>query len=238
MKLRCIIVDDEVLAQNVLEKYIRSVPSLELIEKFHNAIETIAFLQESEIDLIFLDINMPELSGIEMLKTLDRPPKVILTTAYSDFALESYDLGVVDYLLKPIKFDRFIKAVNKVINLHVKNPLRELMEKSGVPDSSQYLFLKEDQSVHKVDFRDILYIEAFGNYLKVYEMNSRLVVRETLTNLEVKLPVDQFIRVHKSYVVSVDKIDKVANNEIHIRENRIPIGYFYKQELFRRINNQ
>ena len=163
MKLKCLIVDDEVLAQDVIEKYITTIPTLELVGKCDNAVETISFLHNHQVDLLFLDLNMPELSGLEILKTLTNHPKVILTTAYSEYALESYEYGVVDYLLKPIKLERFIKAVNKVVEQFSENTIKE-----DIPEKqhAQSIFIKEDQVTYQIDLNDILFIEAYGNYLK------------------------------------------------------------------------
>lgn len=235
MNIKCIIVDDEELAQNVLEKYISQFPSLDLIQKCNNAIEAISFIYENEVDLIFLDINMPELSGLDMLKTLNKPPKVILTTAYSEYAVESYEYAVVDYLLKPISFERFVKAVNKAIEyFSVKDETTEISQ----IDKENYIFIKQDSTTYRINFSDILYVEGCGNYIKLITTDKQYIVRETMQEYENKLPSDQFMRVHKSYIVSLSKIDNIKGNVIQLGPSEIPIGTIYKMELQKRIGMQ
>jgi DNA-binding LytR/AlgR family response regulator len=237
------IVDDEPLAHKVLEKYISQVKSLELVTNCKNAMEAINYLHSNSVDLIFLDINMPDLSGIDFLKTLEHKPQVIFTTAYSEFALESYEYGVADYLLKPIKFDRFLKAVNKVLYLVKDEPvktnaIREIKEENGevYEEENEYVFFKQDSSVYKVKYSDILYVEAFGNYLKVFTKDQKIVARKTMTEFEKELSYENIIRVQKSYFVNILKIDKIELNQIHIGEKQISIGTIYKSELMKKLN--
>jgi len=234
MELKCLIVDDEVLAQDVIEKYIANIPTLKLVGKCDNAVEAISFLHNNAVDLLFLDLNMPELSGLEMLKTLTNPPKVILTTAYSEYALESYEYGVVDYLLKPIKLERFIKAVNKVVEQYSKPTNRE-----DIPEDlqSHSIFLKEDQVTYQVSLNDILFIEAYGNYLKVHTKEKVYVTRDTMHDMENKLPKEMFMRVHKSYIISLSKIDSVSGNRVFIHNTEIPVGEMYKLALKQKIGS-
>lgn len=243
MKVRCMIVDDEPLAHKVLEKYISQVQSLELVMNCKNAMEAINYLHSNSVDLIFLDINMPDLSGIDFLKTLQHKPQVIFTTAYSEFALESYEYGVTDYLLKPIKFDRFLKAVNKVLDSLIKEPVKikpkkEITEEAEevYEDENEYTFFKQDSSVYKVRYSDILYVEAFGNYLKVFTKDQKIVARKTMTEFEKELSYENIIRVQKSYFVNILKIDKIELNQIHIGEKQISIGSIYKSELMKKLN--
>jgi DNA-binding LytR/AlgR family response regulator len=227
---KCLIVDDEELAQDVIEKYIQSMPMLELSGKSSNAIEAISHLHENSVDIMFLDINMPEINGLEMLKTLNNPPKVILTTAYSEFALESYDLGVIDYLLKPIKLDRFIKAVNRAFDQFNHKGNSEI--NTNLPENqSTSLFIKEDHITYSIDFKDILFVEAYGNYLKIYTSEKTYVIRETMQNMIEKIPEKKFVRVHKSYIVALGKIKKIMGNIISIESHEIPVGNTYKSEL-------
>lgn len=240
------IVDDEPLAHKVLEKYILQVQSLELVTNCKNAMEAINYLHSNSVDLIFLDINMPDLSGIDFLKTLQHKPQVIFTTAYSEFALESYEYGVTDYLLKPIKFDRFLKAVNRAIEAiskeaeqlkqtkEISKPKTEI--KDILDEENEYTFFKQDSSVYKVKYSDILYVEAFGNYLKVFTTNQKIVARKTMTEFENELSYDNIIRVQKSYFVNILKIDKIELNQIHIGEKQISIGTIYKSELMKKLN--
>jgi DNA-binding LytR/AlgR family response regulator len=228
MEINCLIVDDEVLAQNIIEKYIATIPTLKLAGKCDNAIEAISFLHNNSIDLLFLDLNMPELSGLEMLKTLSNPPKVILTTAYSEYALESYEYGIVDYLLKPIKLERFIKAVNKAVALLSK----DLSAKNAIEESQIHsIFVKEDQTTYNIDLNNILFVEAYGNYLKIHTPEKVYVSRETMQEMEKKLINFQFLRVHKSFIVSLQKIHKISGNRIIIENQEIPIGEVFKLKL-------
>ncbi len=234
MQIKCLIVDDEVLAQDVIEKYITTIPTLNLVGKCDNAVEAISFLHNHQVDLLFLDLNMPELSGLDMLKTLSNPPKVILTTAYSEYALESYEYGIVDYLLKPIKLERFIKAVNKVVEQYYSNEINEDIHEKKY---SQAIFIKEDQVTYQISLNDILFIEAYGNYLKVQTSEKVYVSRDTMHEMEEKLPKELFMRVHKSFIVSLTKISSVSGNRIFINKQEIPVGEMYKMALKQKINN-
>lgn len=233
MELRCLIVDDEVLAQDVIEKYIATISTLKLVGRCDNAVEAISFLHNNEVDLLFLDLNMPELSGLDMLKTLANPPKVILTTAYSEYALESYEFGVVDYLLKPIKLERFIKAVNKVVE---QQALTKVTEETFDDSQAKSIFVKEDHVVYKLDYKDILFIEAYGNYLKMHTIDKVHVIRETLHDMVEKLPDELFQRIHKSYVVSLSKITSMSGNRIYIDKTELPVGETYKMLLKQKID--
>ncbi len=235
--ISCIIVDDEELAQNVLEKYISAVPWLNLLEKFDNAIDTISYLGDNSVDLIFLDIRMPELSGLKMLNTLKNPPKVILTTAYSDYALESYNYAVVDYLLKPIEFDRFLIAANKASQqIQLENSSSN--QNKGATIEANYLFVYQDQVTHKIDFNDILYIKGEGNYLSIKTTERNYFIRETMKAIEEKLAPNLFVRANKSFIVSVAKIDKVYGNTILVEDEKISIGKIYKMKFFECLNSK
>ena len=226
IELKCLIVDDEVLAQNVVEKYISTLPTLKLVGKCDNAVEAISFLHNNSVDLLFLDLNMPELGGIDMLKTLSNPPNVILTTAYSEYALESYEYGVIDYLLKPIKLERFIKAVNKVVELISKDGV------DGKPDETP-IYIKEDQTIFSLLPSNILYVEAYGNYLKIHTNEKVFITRDTMQNMENQLPKNIFCRAHKSFIVNKLKISRVVGNMLFINNVELPIGTTYKMELLR-----
>ena len=234
MKLKCLIVDDEILAQDVVEKYVASIPTLNLVGKCDNAIEAISFLHNNPVDILFLDLNMPELSGLDMLKTLANPPKVILTTAYTEYALESYEYGVVDYLLKPIKFERFIKAINKVVEQFEET--KKVVEEQQ-PKQPPTIFIKEDQVTFQINLADILFVEAYGNYLKVHTSEKVFVTRDTMHDMVDKLPDDLFLRVHKSYIVALSKISSISGNRVYIDRMEIPIGEMYKMVLKQKIEN-
>lgn len=230
MKLKCIIVEDETPAQDVLKKYIASVSSLELAGAFFSASDAIAFLHENRADLIFLDINMPVLSGIEFLRVLADPPAVIITTAYTDYALEGYEHGVADYLLKPIRYERFLKAVNKVIGQN-----RGAAPLPAPAESAPFLFVREDHTVHKIDFSTLLYVQAMGNYLRIFVHGQKpIITRCTLTEIEAQLPEHQFLRIHKSYIIALAAIEKITYNQVHIAGAVIPVGTTYRQEVLKK----
>ncbi len=233
MTFSCIIVDDEPLAQSVIESYLKNVPNLELKGKFDNAIEALTFINSTDIDLMFLDINMPELSGMDLLKTMTKRPEVILTTAYSEYAIESYELGVSDYLLKPISLPRFLKAVTKVIDSLTKE--RNYNEGGG--EKPRFVFIKVDGINLKLMLEDIRYIEAYGNYLKIFTDEKMYLITDTMINFMKQLDED-FVRVHKSYIIPLSRIEKMIGNRIHIGEDQIPIGNTYKADLKGKISSR
>jgi two-component system LytT family response regulator len=224
MKLQCLIVDDEPPAHKVLESYIARIENLILAGNCYTAYEAINFLHKNQVDIIFLDIEMPELSGIEMLGTLNHAPSVILTTAYSQFALNGFELGVSDYLLKPIRFERFLKSVNRLIELKINN------------NPAQFFFVKTDGDQHKVNFADIQFIEAYGNFLKIHTIDKVLLTAETLTEMQNRLPEASFLHVHKSYLVNKDNISKIYGNQIFMGNQIIPIGSSYRKDLLIKLN--
>jgi DNA-binding LytR/AlgR family response regulator len=230
--MNVIIVDDEPLAQEILETYITKFPALNLVTKCNNAIEAFEALKNEDIDLMFLDIQMPQISGLEFLKTLSKPPKVIFTTAYSEHALESYELGVVDYLLKPISFERFAKAANKAIAQD-----SEQNSPSAAPSSSDFIFVKSDKKLIKVLFEEIYYIEGLKDYVILHTPNGRLVTLQTMKSLESKLPTKIFMRSHRSYIINLQKIDVLEGNMVYINKKSLPIGKNYKDDLLKIINN-
>lgn len=235
--LKCLIVDDEPPAHKVLENYIGKLHSLILAGNCYNAIEALNFLHENTVDILFLDINMPELSGLEMLKTLNNPPIVILTTAYSEYALESYEFGVTDYLMKPIRFDRFLKSVNRVLEIKADEATAvQSPEKPAAPKETSF-FIKVDGIQRKVRFEDILYVESKGNFVRLHCEDMRLMTADTLSNMEQKLSPYGFLRVHKSYIVNLEKVTGLEGNRLLIQEIKIPIGNSYKQGVLKMINN-
>jgi len=223
--MRCIIVDDEPLAQEVLETYVQKVDDLQLLKKCSNAMEAVQTLHREKIDLMFLDIQMPVMDGLSFLKSLKNPPAVIITTAYPNHALEGFDLDVADYLLKPISFERFLKAVNKVMD-HRRN---------SIPDSpgDEYTFLKVDSKLVKVNYADIVFVEGMKDYLKIFVKGTDkpLVVHQTMKRFEDMLPKGKFIRVHKSYIVSLAAVNSIVGNFVQINGREIPIGANYKDQL-------
>jgi DNA-binding LytR/AlgR family response regulator len=217
----CIIVEDEPLSQEILESYIKDCSQLNLLAVCDHAMKANEFLQANSVDLIFLDINMPRLNGIDWLKSLEQIPKVIFTTAYPEHAVEGFNLNAVDFLLKPFSFDRFLKAVNKYIK---SLPIIEDDQKE------KNLLVKADKKIYPVQFMDILFIESEGDYLKIHRTEDVLMVHDTLKNMISKLP-NSFIRIHRSYLVNMDEIDYLEGNQVSVGGTLIPIANSYKDKL-------
>lgn len=236
MSFKCLIVDDEPIAHKVLENYIQKLDKLEVVHNCYNAIEAINYLYENKVDLLFLDINMPELTGLEMLKTLNNPPAVILTTAYSDYALEGYEFGVLDYLLKPIRFDRFLKAINRFLSTHDSDNTSTIAAKE-IPNTTNEtpFFIKVDGVQHKVQIDTIQYVEALGNFVKIHLPDKHLVTASTMTNMMQRLSDYPFVRIHKSFIAHTPSIDKVEGNSVIIAGKRLPISATYKQKALEKI---
>jgi len=230
--LRCLVVDDEELARTLLENYISKLPNLELVSKCKNPLEAIAVLQEQKIDLIFLDIQMPELTGVEFLKTLNQKPLVIFTTAYSDYAIEGYSLDIVDYLLKPFGLNRFIQAVNKAQKrLSLSTP-----SNNNISEKKQdYLLVKSEHKIHRVKLEDIFFIQSMREYVAYHTPEGRILSLNSLKKLEQELPANQFIRIHKSYIVAIDKIKTLEGNLVHIKKEKLPIGAMYKEAVLAKV---
>lgn len=244
MKLKCIAVDDEPLALDIIEDYISKVPFLELVKRTENAIEALQLVQAGGIDLVFLDVQMPELTGIQFLKIAGDKAKFILTTAYSQYALESYDLNVSDYLLKPIAFDRFYKAAEKVLKLCEKSEILPLASSSEVaPTSSNgvvqgFIFVKTEHKIQKIGLEDILYIEGLKDYISIFTKTERIITLQNMKKMEETLPKCEFIRVHKSYIIAIDKIDSIERSRIVIGDKTMPIGDTYREEFFKLIDGK
>jgi DNA-binding LytR/AlgR family response regulator len=224
--MKYIIIDDEPLAHEVIEEFCSMLPHLQLEKNCYNAIEAMQFLNENTVDFMFLDINMPKLRGLDFLKTLTKPPKTIITTAYKEHALEGFELNVVDYILKPFSFDRLVKAVNKVSEKQA--PKTVVKEVFNSVDSSTRFFVKGDKKHHQIDLNNLLYIEAYGNYTKLFLNDEMLVSHEKISHYEEILNASNFLRVHKSFIVAIDKIKFIEGNRIHIETYKIPIGQTYK----------
>ena len=227
--IKYIIIDDEHIAHDIIKGYCDILPNMQLMTHCYDAIEALDYLSKNKVDLIFLDLNMPKLKGFDFLKTLASPPKVIVTTAYSEFAIESYELSVVDYLLKPFSFKRFLKAVNKVVGSSVTGKESSSSEEND-PTVSQ-IFLRQNKSYIQVDIKSILYIEASGNYTKVVTTNDTITIREKISDMIEALPKNGFLQVHKSFAVSQKHIRSIEGNRIFISEHIIPIGKTYKANI-------
>ena len=233
MKIRCLIVDDETLSQDVIESYIKDFPVIELVKKCSNAIEALEALQEEDIQLIFLDVNMPTLSGINMLKSIPLPPCVIFTTAYAQHAVEGFELNAVDYLLKPFSFERFVQAVNKARRKIELEDSAASGRRSG--KEQDFFIVKADKKLHKLNFEDITYFNSIGDYLKIFMKNGKVIItNETLKSIEESLPSNLFLRIHKSYIVSVRSILYIEGNQLVIEGATLPIGLKYKEHLIDR----
>ncbi|MDB5250631.1 MAG: two-component system response regulator [Segetibacter sp.] len=230
--LNCIAVDDEPLALALLEDNISKIPNLNLVAKCNDAFEATRALQENQIDLIFIDIQMPGLTGLQFIKSLAQKPMVILITAYKQYAVDSYDLDVVDYLVKPVEIDRFMKACNKATQLH---QLKTVNKENINATTADHFFLNVDYSLLKIFFNDILWIEGLRDYIKLHikSTNKPIVARMSLRALEEQLPVSKFIRIHKSYLVSVDSISAIRKNSVFIKDNELPVGETYRDVIAR-----
>lgn len=241
--INVIIVDDEPLAQDVLETYIDKIPELNLIKKCSNAFEANDALKNNDIDLMFLDIQMPQLTGIDFLKTLSKPPLVIFTTAYPNYAIEGFELDALDYLLKPISVDRFMKAANKAIEqvgLQQRDDAPSTTDQSSNASKQDYFFVKADKKLVKVNFKEIIYIEGLKDYVIIRMDSSRVITLQTMKSLEQKLPSEQFMRIHRSYIVNVEKINAIIGNMVEVMEKNqakhLPIGKNYREDLLTMIN--
>ena len=224
--IKVAIVDDEILAREVIEEYCSKINNFELVISTGNPLEFVNFIQENKVDLIFLDIEMPELNGMEVLRSMIHPPKVILTTAYSEYALESYNYGVVDYLLKPIKIERFLKAINKVSTTSFK----EVNSKN----ENKELQIKHDGIPVNITFSSILYIQSFGNYLKIFTDDRMYLISETLIKILTLLSKD-FQRTHKSYIINMCRVKKATRTHLLIENNSVPISAMYKVAVFEKL---
>jgi DNA-binding LytR/AlgR family response regulator len=232
MGIKCIIVDDEPLAIEIVESYVNRIDQLQLQGTFRNAVQAFAYLQQHSVDLIFLDIQMPKLSGIEFLKTLKNPPKVIFTTAFRDYAIDGFDLEVIDYLLKPIPFERFLKAVGKVMHQQTAAVSAPPVKKSE-PSTDDYVYFKVDKKMIKTKMAAVLYIESIKDYVKVRTDEKEIITQQKISYLEESLPSQQFLRIHRSFIVNIDKIDAYSATDVEIGKHSIPIGRNYKNDVMK-----
>ena len=229
MSLTCIIVDDEPLARNLLTEYVRKIPYLELVEVCASPLAALEVLRRQPVDLLFLDIQMPEITGLTLLKVLQQKPLVVFTTAYSEYALESYDLDVVDYLLKPISFDRFLRAVEKANQRKATAAAAPVAETVGKEPASRYIFVKDGTKLVKIRLSDILYVEGLKDYVALHTRQQKIVTLQRLKNLETQLPADHFIRIHHSYIVSLEGIDSVHKDKVQVGKVFLPISDTYRK---------
>jgi DNA-binding LytR/AlgR family response regulator len=236
-KIKCLIVDDEPPAQEILKKHIARVESLELAGNCSNAVDALSFLQNNPVDLIFLDIQMPHILGTSFVRTLKSPPKVIFTTAYRKFAVEGFELNAVDYLLKPIGFERFLQSINKVFQTNIPAPdTNKYSEGYGLEKSHPFLYFRVDRKMVKVMLNDILIIEGLKDYIKIITNTKTIVTKHLLSSLEEMLPADSFLRIHRSYIISINKIDSYKADSIEIGKKELPIGRLYKHDVEKFLN--
>ena len=226
MAINYLIIDDEPLAHQLIDNFAGQLPYMSKVASCHNAIEAPPVLQAHHVDLVFLDVNMPILSGFELLKSLSHPPKVIIVSAHKEYALESYEYAITDYLLKPFNFERFFKAIQKVTQAIAEKP-------ASNDAANQSIFIKDDKKHHKVQLKDIRYIKANGNYTSVYLQESSLLSQMKISDFEKLLPSELFARVHRSYIVSKAAVTTVKANEIHLNDEIIPVGRVYKGQVVR-----
>ncbi|MCC5929896.1 MAG: response regulator transcription factor [Cyclobacteriaceae bacterium] len=234
-KIKCLVVDDEQLARTLLENFISKIPDLVLVAKCKNAIEATTIIQQGEIDLLFLDIQMPDLTGVDLLKSLRQKPLVIFTTAYAQYAVEGFELDAIDYLLKPFSFDRFVQAVNKATEyLQLKSAYNGKVATAEF----NYLVVNADHRLYKIPYDDIEYIEGLREYVSIYTPEKRIIALLSLKSLEEQLPSDQFIRVHKSYIVPLLKIKAMEGNQVEIGKKMIPVGRSYRETVLKIVFNK
>lgn len=224
---RCIIIDDEPIAIRVIRKHLSVFTDFEVVAECTNALEAMPILQKENIDLLFCDIQMPQITGVDFIRSLMHPPKVIFTTAYRDYAIDAFELNVIDYLLKPISFERFTKAINHFIELQSATSASPTEEK----DTRDFIFLKADKKHHKINLSDILYFESLGDYVIAYTNDQKIVTKERISHLSDLLSTKRFLQIHRGYIVSIDKIESIGAGFVEIKAKKLPVGRNYKPEL-------
>jgi len=235
MKINCIVIDDELPAIEQMEEYISRIPFLDLLGSFDNAIEPINFLKSNKVDLIFLDIEMEGFTGLQLIKTLQHKPKIILTTAYDQYAIEAFELNVSDYLLKPFSFERFMKSIDKIYDSYIGIKNSDINEPQYKRD---YFFVKTEFRMQRVDFKDILFVEGMSEYLRINTTKEKIMTLQNFKSIEESLPAENFVRVHKSFLIAIDKIDSIEKNRIKIGEKIIPISNTYKEAFYMILNKK
>ena len=239
MKIKALIVDDEPLARSVIIQYAKKIEFLEIVCSCEDAMQAFDLLNRKNIDLLFLDINMPGISGISFLKSLKKPPLVILTTAYTEYAVEGYELDVVDYLKKPFSFERFLKAIQKTSELiRLKASGSSANDYDTDTDSNDFIFIKANKKTYKINFKEILFIEGLGDYIKIHLKSQTIVTNLTMKKIQDILPHDNFYRIHKSFIIAFSPIELIEGNTVVINKHKIPIGNSYRQDFFEMINKK
>lgn len=235
MKINYLIVDDEPVAREILESYAAKIPQLNLVKSCQNAAEALDLINTKNIDLLLLDINMPNISGLQLAKATSSKTAIIFTTAYREYALDGFDLQAVDYLLKPISFERFLKAINKYFELTPKNTISN--DNSNDLSKNDFIFIRSDRKMVKLNFDTILYIESLSDYVKIFTKDSMFITRETITNIESKLPHEKFLRIHRSYLVALDKINSYTKEHLEINNKALPLSRTYKASVLNILDN-
>lgn len=233
--MKCLIVDDEELAVKVIENHIQQIDGMEVAGVCHNAMDAFALLQQQPIDLVFLDIQMPKISGLSLLKSMPNKPPVILTTAHREFALEGFELDVVDYLLKPISLDRFLKAVGKIYRLQQRAVPVPAQGQSNREENATFFYIKSDRQFIKIPLAEVLYIESLRNHVKIITTTGNYTTLLGISQMEQKLPPQHFIRIHRSYLIAITKVDRFTQTNLFIGEKTLPIGQNYREEVLRRL---
>ncbi|GAA4278487.1 LytR/AlgR family response regulator transcription factor [Aquimarina mytili] len=229
--ISCIIVDDEPTARDIIVDHLSKIDCIDVLAVCNSAMEAFNTINNQKIDLIFLDINMPEISGISFAKSINKDIKIIFTTAYREYAIEGFDLHAVDYLLKPISFERLLNSINNYFEVYHKTKTAAIAE----PLLNDFIFVRSDRRMKKINFSEIIYVESYGDYIKIHCESATLITRETISIIESKLPQQQFMRTHRSYIISISKIDSFSNEEIQLNNKSIPISRNYKSEVLQRL---
>jgi len=233
--IKCLIVDDEPIARDVLMRHLAKIDSIKVVASCKNAIEAFSNINNQSIDLIFLDIKMPEISGLSFAKSINKNIKIIFTTAYRDYAVDGFDLQAVDYLVKPISFERLLQSIQKFHDENIN--LKALQTEKIVVEKQDFIFVRSDRKMVKINFDEILFIESLSDYVKIHQEDQVVVTRETISGIEAKLPQKNFIRVHRSFIVSLAGIDSFTSEDIEIKGNEIPISRSYKERVLQKLEN-
>lgn len=233
--INCIIVDDEPVAREILENHLKKIAAIHVVGSCKNAIEAFNLINLHKIDLIFLDINMPEISGLSFAKSINKNIKIIFTTAYREYAIDGFDLRAVDYLLKPISFERIYQAINKYKNENT--PIKAETTTDLTSEKNDFIFVKSDRKMIKINFTEVNYIESLADYLKIHLLDKTILTRETITSIEAKLPKRDFLRIHRSYIISISKIESFTNEFVEINKKAVPISRSYKNDVKMRLDN-
>ena len=223
MKIKCIIIDDEPLAAEVIQMHLKEFPNMELLNTFTNPLEALTIIETGGVDVVFIDINMPKMNGLDFIKSLDKSPYFVITTAYREYAVESFDLDVLDYLVKPVPFSRFLKSINKISQKFINDRSDEVAQTT----EKSFIFLKVDKKLIKIKFEDIFFIESLKDYIKVFTRSGDYLAHKSLSGITEELPSNQFLRLHRSFTVALDKIQALEGNSVLVEDKRIPIGRKY-----------